>query len=178
MLYTGFVTQKQMDRATKSFRNYVYSCWDAMATSPPRVRPQDDSEVLPTPELQILAWEHDHPVWPQPLLTRFEGGTEEHNLLMAKKKEFDTAFPASAENASQAANEPRGVGRAGGFCDFSVDGGARPLDIAREISLPAVTDADMEAVKKGRCGGRGVFATNVMCYGWYVTVHWFLVCCL
>lgn len=74
-------------------------------------------------------------MWPAALTTRFVQGSEEHRLLLEKQLEFEKAFP-TAPVAANSTSEP---GRAGGLCDYSVDGGECPLDPTRELSLSVVT---------------------------------------
>ena len=150
VLYVGFVNKDQKVRATKAFRDYVYQKWDGMAGAPPKSRPPDEDVATKTPDLQVLAFQNGSPVWPQPLSARFKEGTEEHQALLKKKCEFDQAFPqASAQTASGRTPTP---GRAGGDCDYSVDGGARPLDISRELSLAVVGQSDFETELNSRPG--------------------------
>ncbi|CAK9093865.1 FO synthase subunit 1, partial [Durusdinium trenchii] len=153
VLYVGFVNKDQKVRATKAFRDYVYQKWDGMAGAPPKSRPPDEEVATKTPDLQVLAFQNGSPVWPQPLSARFKEGTEEHQALLKKKCEFDQAFPqASAQTASGRTPTP---GRAGGDCDYSVDGGARPLDISRELSLAVVGQSDFETELLTMCEGKG-----------------------
>ncbi|CAK9072657.1 unnamed protein product, partial [Durusdinium trenchii] len=154
VLYVGFLNAKQVARATRSLRDYVYKGWDESSAAPAKTRPPDEQESKPPPELQILAFEGGRAVWPRPLLSRFDPGTEEHSMMAAKKAEFDAAFPQSAaETRNPAPGRTSGQPqRAGGLCDFSIDGGLEPLDVQREISLAAVTDADFEAERNGRLG--------------------------
>ena len=76
MLYVGFLSAKQYGRTNAAFRDYVYRQWDSSSGAPPTTRPQEE-ESLPPPDLQVLAWDADWPVWPEVLSTRFDAGTEE-----------------------------------------------------------------------------------------------------
>ena len=59
------------------------------------------------------------------------------------KVQFESNFPATTD-----ARTP-GPARAGGSCDFTVDGGKVPLDLARVIDLPAIPAADFTTPRRG-----------------------------
>ena len=158
VLYIGFVAQHQKERSMKTFRDYVYKKWDDMPGAPPKSRPEEDGTAGPaTPELQLLAWQHGKPVWPQPLSSRFSPDTDEHATIMKMKAEFEKDFPQSTVSVGAAA-VVGGRRRAGGACDFSVDGGKAPLDTERVLSLPAVGHQDFEG------------ELNARLLGWFVCV--------
>lgn len=117
-----------------------------MAGAPPRTRPPDDTTQAP-PELQLLAWEADGPIWPNVLNSRFDASTEEHKTLMEKKAELEASFPPQTRRTSLGSGSR---GRAGGVCDFAIDGGTQPLDISREVSLPVVAEGDAQGELDGR----------------------------
>lgn len=111
----------------------------------PTTRPQEE-ESLPPPDLQVLAWDADWPVWPEVLSTRFDAGTEECKKVLQKKAELEAAYP-PADRRGCGGGVARG--RVGGMCDFGIDE-LRPLDINRALSPPAVTDADFQPEREGR----------------------------
>ena len=83
------------------------------------------------------------PVWPSVLDTRFPEGTEEFTELMKQKKAFHEKYPVQARSTTTS-SQAVGVAhpRAGGQCDYSLDGGTAPLDTTRELDLLAVSDGD------------------------------------
>ena len=48
------------------------------------------------------------------------------------KVEFEKVFPAAAPSQSESRQADR---RASGQCDFSIDNGARPLDVSRDLDV-------------------------------------------
>ena len=145
--YIGFLTGKQLKRADKWIRDEVYKHWDQSSVSPPKNRPPEESVAETQPNLQILAWANGSPVWPAALNTRFVQGSEEQRLILQKHEEFERAFP-TAPIASNNIAEP---GRAGGLCDYSVDGGEHPLDPTRELSLSIVAADQFQESRPERC---------------------------
>ncbi|CAK9115472.1 FO synthase subunit 1 [Durusdinium trenchii] len=123
VLYVGFLSAKQYGRT-------------------------NEEESLPPPDLQVLAWDADWPVWPEVLSTRFDAGTEECKKVLQKKAELEAAYP-PADRRGCGGGVARG--RVGGMCDFGIDE-LRPLDINRALSPPAVTDADFQPEREGRLG--------------------------
>lgn len=73
------------------------------------------------------------------------------------KEEMMVLFPTPDSEPSTTALTA-GTARAGGFCDFGIDDGAKPVDITKAVSLTAVADTDFEDVKNGR---RVVFVERV-----------------
>lgn len=110
-----------------------------MPGSPPQSRPLEENEAQSAPSLQIIAWQNGAPHWPDFLDTKFPEGSSEAEALSRKKQEFLQKFPAQPAPRTGTTVRP---GRAGGHCDFSIDGGAKPLDITREIQPEQVGEAD------------------------------------
>ena len=129
--YIGFLNSKQMKRVDKMIRDAVYQSWDNGA---------------PPPSLQLIAWSNGVPHWPSAVTSRFPEGTAEFDGLMAFKKEFDAEFPPTSQSQTVSPTP----GRVGGQCDYSVET-TQPFDINREISLPAVSDADFTEGRPVRC---------------------------
>lgn len=135
----------------KSIRETIYRSWDASAGAPPPARPPDEGEDSAPPSLQILAWRDSAPRWPDILSTRFPEGTEEFSVLNKLKNDFRNEFPQSV-SVQQPGVAIVHTGRAGGHCDFAVDGGVQPLDVTRLISLQHVSDEDFKSTET-RPGG-------------------------
>ena len=144
--YIGFLNSKQMKRVDKMIRDAVYQSWDNGPSAPPKARPRDEHVDASPPSLQLIAWSNGVPHWPSAVTSRFPEGTAEFDGLMAFKKEFDAEFPPTSQ--SQAVSPT--PGRVGGQCDYSVET-TQPFDINREISLPAVSDADFTEGRPVRC---------------------------
>ena len=136
--YVGCLLETQAVETTALIRDRVHKVWDSSAEAPPRKRPTEETSRQ-TPPLKLLAWANDRPVWPASLSERFAPGTNEHAAIATKKAEFDTAFPEASQTS--ATPVPSG-GRAGGACDFSIDAGAKPVNVAQEFALTVVKDED------------------------------------
>eukprot|EP00913_Durusdinium_trenchii_P021213 g19927.t1 len=133
----------------RDFRDYVYKKWDNSSLAPAKTRPSEEGESSGPPDLVILAWQNGSPHFPDPLLSRFAEGTEEHAKMKELKEEMMVLFPTPDSEPSTTALTA-GTARAGGFCDFGIDDGAKPVDITKAVSLTAVADTDFEDVKNGR----------------------------
>ena len=137
--YCGFLLQEFQTNMT-AIRTLVYNDWDKDSRkSPPQERPGrgGGGESAPAPNLQILAWAENRPLFPAALLTRFAEGTPEFDKIHGLKKAFEVRFPAPAPSTQNT-----GPARVGGMCDFSIDNGRLPLDFSRCIDLPCIPAAD------------------------------------
>lgn len=132
----GCLLPEQSD-AIPAIRDMVYKHWDAADTSPAKVRPKDD-KAASVPDLKLLAWQNG-PIWPDVLTAHFVAGSEEHNELMKRKAEFDAKY--ASTTGDSATTTPSGGGRAGGCCDFSIDGGTKPRDLKEAFALTYVLDS-------------------------------------
>lgn len=127
----------------KDMRSQVWAAWDGSTDAPPKTRPAAGEERTSAPTLEILAWEAGRPVWPSVLDTRFPDDTEECREILNQKKAFHEKYPVQARSTTTSSQAAAAVHpRAGGHCDYSLDGGAVPLDTTRELDLLAVKDAD------------------------------------
>lgn len=132
-----------------ALREIVYNGWDTSPGAPPPSRPPDESaEAQQTPELQLLAWQNSAPHWPATLDSKFPEGSDEFNQIALKKKAFLQQFQPDAHAGGPNRGTPK-PGRAGGVCDFSVDDGAEPFDLTRQVSLAHVADADFVEGRPG-----------------------------
>ena len=151
--YIGFV--KKLDGSqpsalgdiSKALRSQVWNFWDSSPHAPPKTRPQegDAGSANSVPDLQVLAFQGGHPVWPEVLLNRFPEGTTEHGALVKKQEEFLSKFPRAPEASSS-----RVTGLppcAGGMCDFSIDNGLTPLDVTKQVSLTCVKESDFTVTR-------------------------------
>ena len=138
--YFGCVME-EFQTNLSALRSMTYQDWDDNpAKSPPKARVRDTgSAAAEPPALEILAWSENAPRFPAVLLTRFPQGTAESQKLQEYHEKFKETFPESSQPAPA---DPQG-GRVGGLCDYSIDGGKRPLDPEREIDLPFVTASEL-----------------------------------
>eukprot|EP00438_Fugacium_kawagutii_P006468 Skav206265 [mRNA] locus=scaffold265:244596:255091:- [translate_table: standard] len=157
--YFGIVREKYLADLNAAFESQVYNKWDSDSNlSPPSTRPPTqrrlDAQSL---GLEIIAMQNDRPVFPlDVLLARFNEGAPEVEVVKKMKEDFETAFSAfGATTTTTRATESR----ASGQCDFSVDDGAKPVNVTRELQLawvpigecPAATDR-LLGVVPGRQG--------------------------
>ena len=138
--YCGFMNDAQFTETTKYVRHLVYTQWDGASTSPPKQRPRDESNEGSLPQLQIIGSHQGRPFWPETLNTRFAEDSEEHEAVMVRKAKFDAMFPPEVSTTTTGRPTSVSAGRAGGQCDYNIDG--EPLDFNRQIELPLVKDAD------------------------------------
>ena len=147
--YFGFLNE-----TSKHAMNEVYESWDNAASSPPKTRPRDDSHSAAPPDLQILGFHNGQPFWPEMLNTRFDEATEEHQQLKSLHEKFIQMFPSLQQSpGTSTTTEARTPGRAGGQCDYSIDAGAQPVDITRQIELSLVKNEDFTDQRLGNILG-------------------------
>lgn len=141
--YCAFILNEFQANST-ALRSMVYTNWDGdSAKSPPKERPgRETADRAAPPELQILAWSQNRPLFPATLVTHFTEGTPEFKKMQEFKAKFDRMFPATVTTVTQTSTP--GPARAGGSCDFTVDDGKLPLDITRVIDLPSIPAADFQ----------------------------------
>ena len=121
----------------KDMRSQVWAFWDESRDAPAKTRPPPAAQAQASaPSLEILAWDSGRPVWPSVLDTRFPEGTEEFTELMKQKKAFHEKYPVQARSTTTS-SQAVGVAhpRAGGQCDYSLDGGTAPLDTTSRIGF-------------------------------------------
>lgn len=117
----------------KTVEGLVYDSWDNSDAAPPKSRP---TEELPDPTLQLLSWNGQAAIFPESLSQKWVAGSAAHAEMVKLKEELIQTFPESA-NARPSAlrggqrrgQRPRAVGKP----DFSIDGGAEPLDFSRMV---------------------------------------------
>lgn len=152
--YIGFIRKQDgagsnlpFQEIVKALRSTVYEFWDGSPHAPPKQRPQDaDGGLNQPPELQVLAFQNGHPVWPEVLNDRFPEGTSERKALTEKRDEFLSKFPVTPESRT---TTPGAAPRAGGLCDFTIDNGASPADVSKQVSFPAVSESDFSVERSG-----------------------------
>ncbi len=116
----------------------VYSHWDQDPSSPPMQRSR---EPVAAPNLTMLQWGNDMASFPPSILEKFAVGTSQHGELLKFKGAVEEMYPP----VSPSQHGSRGTGRApraGGRPDFSIEGGVRPIDVAREVDLLKIRQDD------------------------------------
>ena len=69
---------------------------------------------------------------------------------MKQKKAFHEKYPVQARSTTTSSQAVAVAHpRAGGQCDYSLDGGTAPLDTTRELDLLAVSDGDFTVKQAG-----------------------------
>ena len=93
--------------------------------------------------------------FPEHVLSKFAAGSEQHMALQKLKKSFEEEFP--QRNAGSPA--PPGTSserRVSGVPDYTIEGGAQPLDIEWQVILEALDPPD--------AGGRPGPGKRVWCF--------------
>ncbi|CAK9054749.1 FO synthase subunit 1 [Durusdinium trenchii] len=134
--YFGFVPSDSFKDTLAAVRDMIYKSWDVSKESPPKQRPGSDAAEQAAPDLQILAW-NGRPVFPECVASRFAEGTLEFDEVAKLKKEFLEMFPHATTQPAAPNPVPA---RVGGVCDFTLDNGAEPLDVNREIEVERIAD--------------------------------------
>ncbi|CAK9075367.1 unnamed protein product, partial [Durusdinium trenchii] len=134
--YFGFAPSDSFKDTLAAVRDMIYKSWDVSKESPPKQRPGSDAAEQAAPDLQILAW-NGRPVFPECVASRFEEGTLEFDEVAKLKKEFLEMFPHATTQPAAPNPVPA---RVGGVCDFTLDNGAEPLDVNREIEVERIAD--------------------------------------
>ncbi|CAK9078225.1 unnamed protein product [Durusdinium trenchii] len=150
--YFGYVLN-EFDKNLADIRSKVYDSWDTSPTSPPKTRVAREEARSP-PSLNLLAWSNGAPLFPAALLSRFQEGTSEHLKMEELKESFVRKFPPAAA-PSPSTSGRGGRARAGGLCDFSIDGDQQPLDPSRLIDLPQIPADSFTVARKAECGAAG-----------------------
>ena len=143
--YLGFVRKDYYSKIHTSLSSVVYEYWDTLAEAGPQTRPRETqgSEQV---GLKVLAMTAGGAVsWPPALFEKFGEGTAERHALDKKKEAFVGQYPESlsesAPRSSRQSEPPRSTARP----DFSIDGGATPLDTTRCVDLAGVKASDFTA---------------------------------
>ena len=87
---------------------------------------RETSEPAAPIQLGVFTSNRGQPTWPAEILQKFPAGTEEYKKLAELKAKFDLEFPSTIEQPTRDAET-----RATGACDYSVNGGVRPVDLDR-----------------------------------------------
>lgn len=164
------ITAKVQD-SRAAFSSKIYQEWDKdTSLSPAKTRPPSQMVEVPSSQalgLQLVAMDGGQPVFPlQTLVRRFAEGSPEIEAVKLMKATFDKTFPEAARAALKASSKTGagspGPNRAQGSCDYTVDGGAEPLDPSRVLDLRYQPMAEFTAEKLGTLVGRSGRPTVVI----------------
>ena len=139
MYYVGCLRPDQGD-VKIAMEKVVYDDWDRSPTAPARSRPV---EPQPDPNLLLLTWSNNSASFPDSVLQKFPEGTTARAEILELKRAFIEEFGESMTSTNQTSpgSQPA-LRRATGRPDFSIDGGAKPHDLARDLNLPLVASSD------------------------------------
>lgn len=145
--YLGFIKKESFGKVHNSISACIYEHWDGSSESGPATRPKT-AEGSCSLGLKVLAMSSNgHVLWPEPLMSRFAPGTIEHQALEAKRAAFLEMYPESAE--AQAAGGSKGSERSNARPDFTIEGGAKPLDVNRKLEITGVPAAEFTFERQG-----------------------------
>lgn len=137
MYYIGFLREEQRDVAA-TLEAKVYKHWDSSSGAPPRSRPAETVAAEPT--LELLSWVNGAPHFPEALSQKFAQDSAAHAEVEGMKQTLQQEFPSAATSGPQGGQRSvraRAVGRP----DFSIDGGAQPVDTTRLIELNHIAES-------------------------------------
>lgn len=137
--YIGVFREEQRD-CQAALEKKVYDSWDSSDQAPPKRRP---TESLPEPSLELLSWCNNAPGFPASPLQKFAEGTKSHADVLAMEKELIQELPDADRQTSRGAGQASSTSgaRATGRPDYSIDGGAQPLDITRLLDKEHVAES-------------------------------------
>ncbi|CAE7229057.1 cofG [Symbiodinium sp. CCMP2592] len=129
--YVGVLRADQFDDINKFMRSKIFKQWDQAADAPPKQRPRSETAGPATDiQLDVLACHRGQATWPAEILQKFPTGTPEYQKLADLKAKFDKDFPSAPTQPPRDAET-----RASGACDYSINGGVRPVDLERTVDL-------------------------------------------
>ena len=139
MYYIGCLRSDQAD-VKVAMEKMVYDDWDRSPTAPAKSRPV---EPQPEPNLLLLTWSNNSASFPDSVLQKFPEGTAARAEIVELKQAFVEEFgdTSTSTNQSSPGSQPA-LRRATGRPDFGIDGGAKPLDLTRELNIPLVASSD------------------------------------
>lgn len=149
MYYVGVLREDQRE-IQAALERKVYEFWDASDSAPPKSRA---TEPVQEPTLELLGWANGGPVFPDQLLQKFAEGSTAAAEILAMKKELLTEFPsASQQTQTGRASKGRLAGnRASGRPDYSIEGGAKPLDTTAAIQRDHIPQSAFNVTRLGGC---------------------------
>ena len=143
--YIGILKQTQKD-VLAAIEEKVYSSWDSSSAAPPAQRTRESAAA---PNLGLILWQRDRPVFPPHLLTKFNEGTTHHAEVLKMKKALEDLWPGSS-SPPPASSAGAAVVRAVGSPDLS---GVNLLDLEREVDLRTISSDSFSEEKSLRVVG-------------------------
>ena len=147
--YCG-VIQKGFKQIREAMQSTVYKRWDTAASSPAKERPRDATETeLSGLDLAVVALHRGKPCWPAHLMEKFDQESQEFKNLQKLKETFEGEFGVSATpGKANATVATSGRERVSGSCDYTIDGGVRPVDVERDIQPETVALVEFNAKQR------------------------------
>lgn len=146
--YMGYVRKESFAKTQTALTSLVYEYWDTLEVAGPKTRPREDGGCAPPP-LKVLAVASDGSLsWPSTLMDRFPEGSTERLALEKKKEAFGEQYPESLPKPGSGQQRSPSKGtqpRSGARPDFTIEGGALPVDPSRIVDLAGVKAADFTA---------------------------------
>eukprot|EP00435_Cladocopium_sp_Y103_P056538 s586_g19.t1 len=106
------------------------------------IHPVEPAETTATePTLELLSWVNGAPHFPEALLQKFAQDSAAHAEVEGMKQTLQQEFPSAATSGAQGGQRTTARARAVGRPDFSIDGGAQPLDTTRLVDLQHVAES-------------------------------------
>lgn len=134
--YYGMFRKDQKDIVT-ALEEEVYKHWDDLPTSPAKTRPHKEAKVEISGLKLLTCDASGHFGFPEHLLSKFSAGSEHHQSILKKKKEFENEFPQHAADASQPGPGSGNPGRISGRPDYTIENDARPIKVDRTVGFDA-----------------------------------------
>lgn len=136
LYYMGCLREDQRD-VSAALEAKVYKHWDSSSAAPARTRPSETTIAEPT--LELLGWVNGAPHFPEVLLQKFPQGSAAFMEVQSMQQSLQQEFPNASTSGTQGSQRtPRA--RAVGRPDFSIDGGAQPLDSTRQVQLEHIAE--------------------------------------
>ena len=139
--YIGILKAGSQKDVLAGIEESVYNSWDSSSEAPAAQRAR---EAAATPSLSMILWQHNRPVFPPALLSKFVEGSPHHGEVQKMKKTLEELWPADSAPESSTGGGPV---RAVGSPDLS---GVNMLDLERLVDLRTIS-SDSFAEEKLLC---------------------------
>ena len=145
--YFGMFRKEQTD-AAQALGNAIYTHWAGSSEAPARQRPPTPSRVEPS--LHVLAFRNGSVVFSESLMQKFPVGSPQYVELVKLKEAIKTEIEIdTGDSAAPATQRTPERPRASGRPDWSIEGGLRPLDLEKVITLENVPTASLDLSRLG-----------------------------
>ena len=144
--YMAYVRTECYSKVFDALSSLVYAHWDESPEGQPNTRPPESDAPSGPLGLKVLAIDSNNcVVWPDSILSKFPTDSVEGLTIAKMQKDFLDKFSASAPKPSPTSRPTAGPARAVGSPDFTIDGGAEPLDPGRCVDLEGIQSHDFTA---------------------------------